>query len=236
MYINVNLKKEDVQNSALFEYIPIRQCNRSEYKNVKLNEEIKKSLSAASCDSLTGYKLFTDSTDIDNIISLVKEGNNIQMNDDNFMTELKSWIRFNDSDTKEKRDGLSSRCTGNPLVPKWLGKVFFGMFATANSQNSKDEKNIKSSSALVYFFSEKNDFESWINTGRTYERFVLNLAKLGLTSAFINQPCEIESLHDKLKKTCNTDKYPQMLIRIGFADPMPYSVRRDINDVIIISE
>ena len=67
--------------------------------------------------------------EIEKLIEIVKEGDNIQMNDKAFVKELKSWIRFSDKEALKTRDGLSSRAGGNPVVPQWLGNILMDFFA-----------------------------------------------------------------------------------------------------------
>ena len=155
------------------------------------------------------------------------------MNDEKFKNELTSWIRFNDSDTKKHLDGLSSKTMGSPSIPSWFGRLFIKYFATDKAQSKKDEINIRSSSSLLVIMSEDNNKTAWVNTGRSFERLVLNATALNIKNAHLNQPCEIPQLKEKLQDILAIDsRHPQLLLRIGYGQPLPRSQRRYVEDVV----
>jgi hypothetical protein len=41
-----------------------------------------------------------------------------------FVDELIQWLRFNKKQALASLDGLYTRASGNPEVPRWLGRVF----------------------------------------------------------------------------------------------------------------
>jgi hypothetical protein len=231
--ILVELKKDSATSTGLFDQIKLRQTTRNQYN--------RKSVPAPELDSIKHFlsgnnvqnQIVTDSTSVNEIIQLVKEGNNHQFADDKFMDELKFWIRFSESEAEEKLDGLTTSTTGNPSVPRWIGKIFMDLFYSGKDQNEKDEKFIRSSSGVILFYSQHNNKLDWIETGRTYERFSLLTTKMNIKCAFINQPVEITDLHKPLLNAMRlSDGYPQLLLRFGYSDEMPKSPRRKLNDVI----
>jgi hypothetical protein len=232
--IIVSLDKGEIKTNDLLDQITLRQTTRNEYN--------RKSVPPPELDSIENFitsdfvqnKIITDSLTIMDVIELVKEGNIRQFNDTRFMDELKFWIRFSESESEEKQDGLTAGSSGNPSVPRWLGKIFMDLFYSANDQNKKDEKFIKSSAGLILFYSEKNDKRTWIETGRIFERFSLLTTKMNIKCAFINQPIEIKDLNKQLLKAFQAGKgTPQLLLRFGYSDPMPKSPRRNLDNIII---
>jgi hypothetical protein len=54
-----------------------------------------------------------------------------------------------------------------------------------------------------------------------------------LANAYVNPPCEIEALANEIQSSLPiNNEYPTILLRIGYAEPMPYSPRKSIEDVI----
>jgi hypothetical protein len=234
-FIMVKLESgSPVKNIELLNAITTRQCTRNEYNkkpvpagDLKKIEDIK---NEAGVESL----VVTDSSKIEKIIELVKEGNNLQMNDDAFYDELQSWIRFSGSEASEKADGLYSGCMGSPSVPRWIGKIFMNLFYGSDSQSGDDEKRIRSSSGIMLFTCRENNKLSWINTGRTYERWALTATMLNIKSAFINQPVEIPSLTSDLSSYLSPgNNIPQLLLRFGYSEAMPYSYRRSLDSCLL---
>jgi len=231
----VTLKHNNVtEDNNLFQAIPRRHTNRREYNKQQIpSSDLKKIESVPTEEGVTSLVL-TEPGAIKEIINLVREGNSIQMNNDAFMDEITSWIRFNDSEAELHLDGLTSRAMGRASVSGWLGRMFMRIFVSAKSQSKTDEKNIRSSSALMVVISKKNDKKSWIDVGRSFERIALTLTTLNIESAHLNQPCEVPQLKNQLQQHLALGSaHPQLLLRIGYAEPLPRSPRRPHQHVLI---
>ena len=107
------------------------------------------------------------------------------------------------------------------------------MSLKGKKQNKTDLKKINSSSNIVLITSVADDMQSWIDAGRTLQRFLLSLTKENIAHAYINQPCEVPEVRNQLReKIAVNHQFPQILLRIGYAKPLPYSKRKPIQEVI----
>jgi hypothetical protein len=79
-----------------------------------------------------------------------------------FVRELKAWMRFNGADAARAGDGLFSRSTGNPAVPRWLGNMLLGTLLTPRSENKKCAAQLRSSAGVAVLVSAVNDRAHWI--------------------------------------------------------------------------
>ena len=210
-----------------------RQCTRNEYdKQTIPNADLQK-LDSLPKESGVTMRLFTDAKQIEPLIEYVKEGDRRQYGNKAYVDELVTWLRFNDDEAVKSRDGLFSRCTGNPAAPRWLGQLFVSLSVT-DSQAKTDEKNIQSSSGMALFVSERDDRAAWVNTGRIYERFALTTTALGIKSAFMNQPAQVPEVRSQLQSYLSLgNSYPQVLVRFGYANAMPRSLRRSVEQVLV---
>jgi hypothetical protein len=77
------------------------------------------------------------------------------------MNELMTWLRFSEAEAVATRDGLFSRASGNPAVPRWLARILLQVLFTAKSENEKYSAQILSSSGIAVFVSEQNDRSHW---------------------------------------------------------------------------
>jgi len=226
--------REPNKSMGLYDAIKKRQCTRNEYDGKPVPMADLNRMEVMEKEPGVNCVIISDKKQISRITELVKEGDIQQMNDEAFYTELQSWIRFSEGEAEETGDGLYSKCMGNPSVPRWLGKTIMNIFFGAKGQAEDDEKRILSSSGIILFASEKNDKASWINTGRTYERWALTTTMLNIKSAFINQPVEVPSLKKELTSYLSLgSSIPQLLLRYGYSNPMPYSFRRSLKEVIV---
>ncbi len=220
-------------DNRLFEAIPHRQATRRTYDGNPIPEKDLEALRNASVQDDVLFRIFKDPVEIAPLVEFVKQGNRLQFSNKAFVNELISWIRFTKSKAQRQRDGLNSASMGAPSVPQWLGRLFLKM-ASAEGEAKKCEKAIKSSSALIMFIAADNSKRAWIHLGRSFERVALTATRLNIRHAHLNMPCEEYSLRKKLQNHLNlTREQPLLLLRIGYAEPMPCSLRRPVEQVII---
>ena len=178
--------------------------------------------------------LVSDKAKIEQVLELAIAANTSQVEDPAFVDELRAWLRFNVSQATNSRDGLYSGCTGNPSLPPWLGQLLFGFFFSAKSENDKLARQMRSSSGLAVFVSERDDKAHWVASGRSCQRFALAATARGLRHAFVNQIVEVEATRRQFAELLGLgDRRPDMILRFGYAQPMPKSLRRPVAKVIV---
>jgi len=232
--IEIDLAAGPASRNPLFEAILERRCTRSEYDGRPVSADDMKSLEQAVSIEGCRVLLISDKQKMVQILELIIAANTAQVEDPEFVAELKSWLRFNAASAIETGDGLYAACSGNPTLPTWLGGPIFDMLFSAKSENEKCTKQVRSSSGFAIFVSEKNDKKHWIQAGRSYQRFALQATALGMKHAFLNQPVEVSSSRPKLAQMLAIgDQRPDLVVRYGFAPPMPRSLRRPVLDVMV---
>ena len=232
--VRVTLEPSKAVLSPLFNAIPQRQCTRSEYDGRKVSNEDLKSLESAGHGNGVKMLLITEPEKVENILEYVVQGNTMQMSDRPFVEELEAWIRFGYDEVVSKGDGLFSGSSGNPVVPRWLGMKLFNLFFTAQNENDKYAKRIRSSAGIAVFVSEHNDKAHWVETGRCYERFALQATALGIKNAFLNQPVEVSALRPQFANYLGIgDRRPDLVVRFGYGLETPRSLRRSLDQVMI---
>ncbi|HEX6164398.1 MAG TPA: hypothetical protein VFZ31_13600 [Vicinamibacterales bacterium] len=232
--IRIALETAAACRSPLAASITRRQCTRAEYSFQPVPASELKLLDDAGTGADGGALLLTDKAQIETVAEYVAEGNVTQLGDRKFKKELAEWIRFNTDEASRTRDGLSARSTGNPEVPRWIGKRFMRVALSAKKQNEKDIRHIRSSAGLAVFTSEQDDKAHWIGVGRRYERFALQATALGLRNAFINQPVEVAALRPQLASWLGLGhRRPDLLVRFGYGPEMPRSLRRPVDEILL---
>lgn len=219
--------------SALFKAIPMRQCTRAEFDGKPLSNAELKLLDSAGTGNGIRVLLLTDKSAMDQVLEYVIQGNTAQMNNPAFFAELKAWIRFSDDEAVRTGDGLSTRSTGNPSLPRWLASPLLNLFLTAKSENDKYAKQIRSSAGIAIFVSEVADKAHWIEAGRCYERFALQATALGIRNAMVNQPVEVSLIRPQFADAIGMGKLrPDLVVRFGRGPEMPRSLRRPVHAVL----
>jgi hypothetical protein len=232
--VQIALEPSPTTVTPLFEAIPHRQCTRAEYDGKPLSPEEIKLLETIGQGDGVRVMMLTERAEIETVLDYVVQGNTAQMNNNAFMEELKSWIRFNDREAALTGDGLSGRATGNPAIPRWLGNLVFKLLMRVQPENEKIARYIRSSAGIAVFVSDVNDKAHWIEVGRCYERFALQATVLDIRNALVNQPVEEASLRPHFAKALELRSgRPDLVVRFGRSPEMPKSLRRSLEAVIV---
>lgn len=229
--ISVGLaKNNEVAGSSLFSQIEKRQTNRAVYAGEKIPSRILERLKSVRRENqIQFYFAEIGSPLADTLAGYIGKGNTIQMSDQAFKEELLSWMRFNKKQVGECGDGLSYDVFGNPPLPRWMAKTIVHWFLKPDKQNKSDQAKIASSSHLVVFTTQDNTIEEWIDLGRTLQRFLLEATEAGIACAHLNQACEVPELSGQMRDLLPINReYPTLMLRMGYAEPMPFSLRKRI--------
>ncbi|MEO9129805.1 MAG: Tat pathway signal protein [Sphingomonas sp.] len=219
--------------SALFDAIPHRQSTRNVYDGRSVSPDDLSTLGATAAVPGVDLVLITDRPKMDRLRDLVIAGNTAQMGNPAFLRELKSWLRFNPRQALRTGDGLYSATVGSPALPEWLGPRAFDLMDTAKSENDKYARQLHSSAGLAVFVGVREDPEHWVLVGRACQRFSLQATALGLKCAFVNQPVEVPELRLELAALVGMPgRRPDIVMRFGHGEGMPYSARRPVETVM----
>lgn len=233
-FIQVDLKPDiNIPKDELFNYIEKRQVTRCGYKPEKVKQSELDLLMNISRKDGIDLLLFTTDEKIKSLEPFIIEGSNRQFSNKNFKNELIHWFRFTKKDAMQTGNGLWTATMGLPNMGKLIGKLVMKYFVTAKSEAKRWSSLINKSAGFALFVTNKNDIPHWINFGRSFQRFGLTAAKLNISHAHVNMPCEEIEVRKRLMQHLNLgDKNPLLLIRFGYSDKLPYSFRRPVESVI----
>ena len=232
--IDIVLGTRPATDGTLYRAIPLRQSTRSEYDGEAVSAADIARLEAAAEKDGVSVSFFTEPSELETILEFVVAGNSAQMDDPAFIAELRDWLRFSSSTAVATGDGLFSACSGNPVMPDWIGGRMFNAFFTKDSENDKYRSHIRSSAGVAVFVGDADDPEHWIRVGRSFERFALQATALGIRNAHINQPIEDPSIRPEFARWLGMpDARPDLVVRFGRAPALPMSLRRPVDEVIV---
>jgi len=232
--VAIDLAGGAAARDPLFEAITARQCTRSLYDGRAVPADDLRKIEQAAALSGARVLIVTDTTRIEQVLEMVVAANTAQVEDPAFRAELKDWLRFGPRKAADTRDGLYSACSGNPTLPDWLGRTIFDFVFTAEGENDRYAAQIRSSSGLAIVVSDANDKAHWVEAGRSVQRFALAATVLGIRHAFINQPLEVPARREEFARWLGDDGLsPDLILRFGYAEPMPWSLRRPVDEVIV---
>jgi hypothetical protein len=232
-FIHVHLAADTPQGSPLFGAIPLRQNTRSAYDGRLVKNEDLDQLQALQLEPGVALQFATNPTALETFLEYVNLGNLAQYADTAFVHELTEWLRFNKKEALSTLDGLYSICSGNPQVPRFIGRMFVAV-TKPQQQADVDAAKFRTSPGAVVVASASDDKVSWVRTGQVYERLALKMTSLNIKSAFLNQPIEVSTLRGQFQSAMGLgSSLPQLLARFGYAEAMPRSLRRPVEQVLI---
>jgi hypothetical protein len=232
-FVHIRLHRDTPQNTTLFDFIPVRQTTRSEYDGQPVQNADLDQIHALPLEPGIALSFVTDVAALETVLEYVNQGDLNQIANKELVDELIEWLRFNKKEALTSLDGLYSRCSGNPEVPRWLGKMFVsGM--KPEQQADADARKLRSSSGAVIISSAADDKNTLVRTGQVYERMALTMTALDIKSGLLNQPIEDSELRSQLQNAMGLGaSLPQLLMRFGYANAMPHSLRRPVEQVLM---
>lgn len=231
--IRVALEATQARESPLYRAIPARQCTRGDYDGSSLIAEETSLLVQAGSGDGVRVMLLTEPRRIEQVLEYVVAGNTAQLNDAAFVAELEDWIRFSADEAVRTGDGLYSGASGNPSVPRWLGRLAMRRVLTPRSENDRYARQIRNSAGIAVFASGASDKAHWVEVGRCYERFALQATALGIRNAFLNQPVEVGSIRPQFAAMLGIgSERPDLVVRFGRGPALPLSMRRPVRSVL----
>ena len=214
--------------------IPVRQSTRSVYDGQALSGSELRQLEKAAAMPGVDVLVITERQKLELALEFIQRGNSAQMDSPAFVRELKEWIRYNPAAALKTGDGMLGKCSGNPPAPNWLGPTIFDLAFKKNAENKKYARQLRSSAGLAVFVAEREAPDSWIEVGRSFERFALQATVLGIRHAHLNMPIEVAELRPAFADWLGIPgRRPDLVVRFGKAPLMPMSIRRALDAVIV---
>ena len=224
------LVSQDGALASLYPAISKRMTNRSAYFAESISPEIVAKLDQAASTEWAKLSTATATVDREAIATLVAAADSLQFSDVRFRRELASWLH-----PAREGDGLSAfssemKKTLDFATP--LAALVVRTFDLGNGIAAKDKALAAGSPLLACISTTTDDAAAWLAAGQALQRVLLTATAHGLDASYLNQPIEVAELRSALAQTMSTEKFPQLLIRIGRGLPQTHSPRRELRDVI----
>ena len=234
-FIRIGLTRDaNVERDELIDYIQSRQSTRTEYSDETIPTEHIRQLEASFDFQGVRVLMFDTRKEVEKLKPFIIEGSNLQFRNKRFVNELVEWIRFSRSEARGRADGIWVSSMGVPNLGKFVGNMAMKAFVTAKSEAKRWDNLLNATAGLSIFTTRENNPWYWVTLGRAFQRFGLTATKLDIRHAHVNMPCEEPEVRKKLAHHLRlTDEYPLLLLRFGYGEKMPYSYRRDLNEVVV---
>jgi hypothetical protein len=216
--------------ASLYPVIAKRMTNRSAYFAEPVAQDVIAKLEEAARAEWTKLSTATESRDREAIATLVAAADLAQFDDVRFRRELASWLHPARSD-----DGLAAfssemKKTLDFATP--LAALVVRTFDVGNGVAAKDKALASGTPLIACISTTTDDVAAWFAAGQSLQRVLLTATLHGLSASYLNQPIEVDKFRNALAEMMHTERFPQLLIRVGRGLPQTQSPRREISEVI----
>lgn len=220
------------KHSALFAQIKPRQVTKGAYREDELDRDTAGKIKEIPVEPGIGLRLVLPGEESEKLLPLVVEGSDRQFGNKAFVRELVDWLRFSEKEAMKKGDGIWNATMGLPATGRIIGSFIMKHLVSPRSEAKRWKKLFRNSAGFVLFSVAQHDPEHWIRLGRSFQRFGLETTAMGLKHAHMNMPLEEEVVRKKVSGAFDLgERTPLLLLRIGYADPAPYSFRRNLYEM-----
>jgi hypothetical protein len=232
--ITLGLKCEtETGQILLFQAIPRRRTNRLAFLNDPLPETLLQELQGDSESEGAWFQRAVTDDDRMTIADLVEEADQIQWADRHFRCELATWLRPN---SRPGRDGIPGYAEGLTDFASQFGRLAVRTFDLGNGHAAKDREVAQNSPALAVLGTDGDTPLDWLRAGQALAKVLLRARSEEVWASFLNQAIEVPELRMRLRNDFGFPGYPQILLRLGYAENVPATPRRPLKDVLIREE
>ena len=227
--VSLEPEKEPFSRSLFFS-ITRRHTNRHKYGPISIEKELLENLSACRGEKELSFDIVTDKELKEHLGKIIAEGDILQFSNKTFREEYAAWLRPNLSSVE---DGIPGYAQGVSMLPSLFTRAVVRGLGLSKNRAEKNSKLVEASPAVAIISSKRNDKESWLRVGQYYERLALLATSLGIVQAPLNQPTEIPELATRLANLLDRKERPQMIFRMGHANPALPTPRRPLEKVLL---
>ncbi len=220
------------EENRLFSAILRRHTNRSLFETRAVSQTMLNRMQALAGLEGIWLHIVQDEPTRQVIADLILDGDGQQWAQPGFREEVRRWLHLHDSGyvdglPRSARPRGSSQSTASPLLVRTFDLV------REKAEEERDRRLAAGAPVLAVLGAFADTPGDWFAAGMAMERILLEACASGLQTSFVNQPIEIPALRTRLRRTLGRTGFPQVVIRIGYGDPVSSTPRRSVRDVLL---
>jgi nitroreductase len=218
------------EEDRLFPAIVRRQSNRMVYEARDVPSEEIQRLRACAGQEGTWLELIQDARTRKTIADLIIAGDRRQWADKRFRHELAEWVHPRET---SNTDGLPGDVRAKGSFRDMTSPFLVRTFDLWREEAARDRQLAAGAPVLAVLGTFSDTAGDWFLAGMAIERILLAACASGLQTSFVNQPVEVASLRSWLCQALGRTDFPQMILRIGYGEPAPWTPRRSVREVLL---
>jgi nitroreductase len=206
--------------------IPLRHTNRSPFTAATVPPSLLGALRTAA-ELEHAWMPALDPDQRRGLHDLVRTAHRAQLADPAFLEE---WSRWTGRD-RATRDGVPTYAAGKD--PDANDEWVLGDLDPHDGGNGHSTRAAVADPLIVIIGSFDDERIDWLRTGQAMERVLLTATAAGLDASFISQPVEVPAVRADLRRLLGGGLWPQIVLRVGYGSPVPWTPRRPLEDVLL---
>jgi nitroreductase len=213
--------------AALAPAVVRRRTNRRRYASQPVPEGVLHLLAAAAAEEDTMLVPVTSEEHRQLVARLTQQADGLQNASPAYRAELRLWT------TRAASSGDGVPSTAVPHVDGNSGdEVPLRDFDTQGSGGLPVRTSAGADETLVLLATRSDDPAAWLRSGEALQRVLLELTRLGWVASPVTQAIEVPVTRTQLRAALAWDTHPQMLLRIGRAEPTGPVPRRPRSEAV----
>jgi nitroreductase len=212
---------------ALFGAIPFRRTNRRPFRDIEVRGEVLNQLAVAA--RVEGATMVTaDALGCRSVLAIAETANRWQRESAPYMDELRLWTAV----PAIAGAGIPVRSFG-PIDE--FGSLPLRDFGAAYPDVPRRQRRFEHAPTLVILYTTGDEPRDWLLAGQAMERVLLTATVRGVANTPISAPTEEPTLRALLSDEF-ADHVAQMILRLGYGDPVPPTPRQPVTRFLEIIE
>ncbi|HEX5997329.1 MAG TPA: nitroreductase family protein [Jiangellales bacterium] len=207
----------------LFRAIPNRRSNHRGFRSQPVPPDTRAALIEAANDEGAWLELVVGRIPVAAVAEVARAANRVLQRNSAYVAELASWTcRVADAVDGVPADADGFSTDPDDLLPQ---RPVSDLIRTAGTDLEDDP--------LIAVLGTAGDSPNdHLRTGYALQRVLLTITDHGLAGSMLSQPIEVPSAQEQLRIALGRHGTPQMVLRVGYADPATDTPRRPVSDVI----
>ncbi len=221
-------RRPDRYEESLFHTLARRHTHYGAFTGRHLPPMLAGELAAAAHAERADLMVVGDDAKRQLLAALIRGAENAMCNDRAAASELAQWVT---TARRGRRDGVPPR-TRQPDAIAFADRGF----VLGEGQQPPAEAGSQSAPAFgtAVLLTTRGDRRlDWLQAGRALQRVLLHAAASDVSAAFHTQPLELPGPRNIVRMQVTGGMYPQVLLRLGYADHARLTPRRPVTEVLL---
>ncbi len=211
----------------LLRAVPQRHTNRHPFSDVAVATSEQYAPRRAALDERAWLHIVTELGQRASMRGLAAQAHQTQMADAAFRDELCTWT----GNTDERDDGVPA-AAGGPY-PELHDRWVMRNFSAGHASTRLPGKDFEADPLVAVLTSHLIGRTADVEAGQALQRVLLTAAADGVSVSYLSQIVEVPATRDALRRLIDSDRPPQVVLRMGHGWPVPATPRRQIADLLL---